>query len=263
MWILVVAVVISTVAILSVSLKSHGQDKSCPPNQESKYISEQERQWKEFKSQFPVVDYDSLEIETDHKKRNERVLKNNRYDTKGILTVFSSLPEDGEGLTHSFDSLPFAGIPIIESEIIVVGEILEAEAYLSNNKKGVYSEFTVHIDEVLKNRLDGVTSGSQITFDRIGGTVRYKNGKTRFYAIRPYGMPRVGRRYVLFLKNTEKTPNYELMTGYELKANNSVGNLDDFPQFEEFAGKDAESFLEVIRKTVGQNSKPRSNHKEK
>jgi hypothetical protein len=256
-WIFVFLVVAITVATSVASLDSQGQDKSCMLNQEQKDLSEQERRWKEFESQLPVVDYDAPEI-ADFKERNERILKNNRYDNRGILSVFSSLPEDGEGLLHSFDSLPYARIPVVESEIVIVGEILDTQAYLSNNKKGVYSEFTLRVDEVLKNSLNKI-NGSQITFDRQGGVVRYKNGKTRVYKIRPYGMPKIGNRYVLFLKNTEKSPNYEILTGYELKANHTVINLDDFPQFEEYAGSDEKSFIKTIRETVAQSSQPAPN----
>lgn len=261
MWILVFVVVVITITTSVASLQSQGQDESCLPKQERKDLSEPLRRWKEFESQFPVADYDAPEI-TDSSERTERILKNNRYDTKGVLGVTSELPGDGEGQSHSFDSLPYAGIPAAESEIVVVGEILDAEAYLSNNKRGVYSEFTLRIDEVLKNGFGNVAKGSQITFDRHGGTVRYKNGKTRVYNIRPYGMPRVGRRYVLFLRNTEKSPNYEIITGYELKANNTVTNLDDFPQFEEYAGKDEKSFIKVVREEIMQPSQTAPNQQE-
>ena len=226
-WILVFIMVVFTISNSLLPLNSKGQNVTCAPNKQQDAAT---RQWDEFVSQFPVVEYDTPII-SDFKKRNERILKNNRYDTKGILSVFSSLPEDGEGVTLSLESLPLDGIPTIESELIITGEITEVEAHLSNNKKGVYSEFTVRIDEILKNNSEKLNNNSQITFDRIGGVVRYSNGKTRIYNIRQYGIPKIGQHYVLFLKNTEKSPNYELLTGYELKTDKTVINLDDFLQF--------------------------------
>lgn len=251
-----------TIAVSVSSLQSQGQDKSRLPEQEKKDISDSLRQWKEFESQFPVADYDAPE-NSGSENPAERILKNNRYDNRNILSVSSSLPGDGEGLIHSFDMLPVEGIPIIESEMIVVGKILGAEAFLSNNKKGVYSEFTLRIEDILKNDARNIIEGNQITFDRQGGVVRYKNGKTRVYKIRPYGMPKVGQRYVFFLKNPEKSPNYEIVTGYELKSNNTVSNLDDFPQFEEYAGKDEMSFLKTVRESIAQFSKSVPNRQEK
>ena len=247
-WALFLEALTLMILTLVLSAQSQGQDKSSLPEQKQKDISDSLRWWKEFESQFPVVDYDAPE--SDSADRAERILKNNRYDNKGILGVSSELPGDGEGQSHSFDTVPYAGIPVLESEIIIIGEILKAEAFLSNNKKAVYSEFTVRIDEVLKNNSENLTKDNRIVFDRQGGTVRYKNGKTRVYNIRPYGMPRVGKRYVLFLRNLEKSPNYEIVTGYELKADNTIVNLDDFPQFEEYKGTDEKSFMKTVRETI-------------
>jgi hypothetical protein len=250
-WILILVIVVATIGISTTSFHTQGQDKSSLTNQNQKDLS-LEQQRKEFDSQFPTALYDAPE-ETDPEKKAKRKLKNKRYDNRGGL-VNDELPiDDNEErvlFTH-FDSI--AGLPASESDIVFVGEVLDAQAYLSNNKKGVYSEFTIRVDEILKNNSTNITQGNVITVDREGGFVRYKNGKTRLHWIGGNRMPRVGRRYVLFLKNPENTLNYEIITGYELKSDD-VSNLDGSEQFRPYRGMDEAAFMKAVREAIAQSS---------
>lgn len=250
-WIVVVIVVIATIANVLGSLRS-SQESSAQTNNVQKTPPREKRDRIEFESQFPVADYDPLE-EFDTEKKTKRKLKSERYDKRPRL-VTDELPiDDGEEsmLIAHFDSI--AGLPAKESEIVVVGEVLDAQAYVSNNKKGIYSEFTIRIDEILKNNSKNITRGASISVDREGGFVRYKNGKKRLYRIGGQLMPRVGRQYVLFLKNLEKSPNYEIITGYELKAD-GVANLDGSPQFIAYRGMDETAFMKAVREAIEQSS---------
>lgn len=246
---IVIAAVVTIVSSIA-SFQTQGQDKSILTKQNEKDSSLEQRK-KEFNSQFPTALYDAPE-EADSEKKVKRKLKNKRYDNRGGL-VSNELPIDDGGesvlFTH-FDSI--AGLPASESDIVVAGEVLDAQAYVSNNKKGVYSEFTIRIDEILKNNSTNITQGSSITVDREGGFVRYKNGKTRLHWIGGTGMPRVGRRYVLFLKNPENTPNYEIITGYELKSD-GIANLDGSEQFRAYRGMDEAVFMKAVREAITQS----------
>lgn len=252
LWILVLIVVTATIGSSIISFQTQGQDKTSLTNTNQKDLSKLEQQRKEFDSQFPTAQYDAPE-ETNPEKKDKRKLKNKRYDNRGGL-VSNELPiDDGEQsvlFTH-FDSI--TGLPASESESVVVGEILGAQAYMSNNKKGVYSEFTIRVDEILKNNSTNITQGSSINVDREGGFVRYKNGKTRLHWIGGTGMLRVGRRYVLFLKNPENTPNYEIITGYELKSD-GIANLDGSEQFRVYRGMDETAFMKAVREAISQSS---------
>jgi hypothetical protein len=66
-------------------------------------------------------------------------------------------------------------------------------------------------------------------------------------------MPRIGRRYVLFLKNPEKSPNYEIITGYELKAD-GIANLNGDEQFRVYREMGEEAFMKAVREAISQSS---------
>src|SRR5439155_5322439 len=108
-------------------------------------------------------------------------------------------------LHHVNPHLP--AFPVRESRVVLIGQIASDAAYLSNDKTGVYSEFTVIAEEVLKNDLAGeLLAGSSITITREGGRIRFPSGRLHWYGIGRQSMPRIGSRYVIFLRGeTEET----------------------------------------------------------
>jgi len=70
-------------------------------------------------------------------------------------------------------------------------------------------------------------------------------------------MPLVGRRYVLFLKNKEKTPNYEIVSGYELKAD-GVKNLNGSEKSRAYAGMDEMTFMKLLYKAIAEGVESRN-----
>ena len=80
--------------------------------------------------------------------------------------------------THPLD-LNLPALPLAESTAVIGGQIRDAKAYLSNDKTGVYSVFTIQIDQVLKNSAQlSVLAGTSIEVERDGGRVRFPNGRT-------------------------------------------------------------------------------------
>ncbi|HEX8197570.1 MAG TPA: hypothetical protein VF571_15350 [Pyrinomonadaceae bacterium] len=240
---LVAMVVFATIAI------SFGT-RSSNSHQDSSKKQNNKRQ--EDRSKYPIADYEAPESEHEI-RRKERKLKNKRYDNRSSSVSKEPPVDDGEEnslFTHSESAV---GLPASESEIVVVGKVLDAQAYISNNKQGVYSEFTFRVDEILKTNSTNITQNSLINVDREGGFVLYKNGKKRLHRIAGFGMPSVGRRYVLFLKNPEKSLNYEIITGYELSAD-GIANLDGFPQFSAYRGMNETAFMKAVREAISQSS---------
>jgi hypothetical protein len=68
-------------------------------------------------------------------------------------------------------------------------------------------------------------------------------------------MARIGRRYVLFLKNPEKSPNYEIITAYELKADGGIDNLNGDEQFRVYRGMDETAFMKSVREAIAQSTR--------
>lgn len=175
-----------------------------------------------FESQLPVADYSAPEP-TDEMERDKRRAKGKKYD-KTELTVD---PYSDVVTTSSHWASGLPAIPVERSSLIIVGSVLDAKAYMSPSKEGVYSEFTISIEEVLKNGAGyKVAAGKKITIDRIGGRVQFSNGKVGQYFVTGQGMPLIGRRYLFFLTSADQDSDYDILTGYELR-NGQVYLLDN------------------------------------
>jgi len=141
-------------------------------------------------------------------------------------------------------------LPFERSSVVVIGQVTDAQAYLSNDKTGVYSAFTVQITEVLKNssRVSLVTSSS-IEVERDGGRVRFPNGRLHIYKSSGQEMPKVGLKYVFFLMDGTDEPVFEILTGYEL-SQGKVYPLDYLPKTRTYASADEADFLRKLRNTT-------------
>ena len=122
--------------------------------------------------------------------------------------------------------------------MIVVGEILDAQAHLSEDKTNVFSEFTVHVTNQLKGNT--LLTGKDIVVERLGGYVKYADGRKLLYRIGTAGMPRVGGQYVLFLRFSNQE--FSILTGYEF-TEQGVEPLDESRQFESLRGLSESAFL--------------------
>jgi hypothetical protein len=109
----------------------------------------------------------------------------------------------------------------------------------------VYSVFSVLIEEVLKHS-GKLTVGSAIEAEREGGRVKFPSGRTHLYMISEQDMPRVGGRYVLFLSETNTENVFEIITGYEIRAD-SVSPLDELPQTRAYENAMPANFLNELK----------------
>jgi hypothetical protein len=119
-------------------------------------------------------------------------------------------------------------MPVSQSDAVVVGIVKDGQAYLSNDRRDIYTEFNIVLQEVVK-----APSGSYLRADdtsaveRNGGAIRLPSGKVLIRAAKDYSMPLIGKRYLLFLRyNGDSTEDYHLLTGYQLEGS-QVYRLDD------------------------------------
>lgn len=203
------------------------------------------------RNQFPIVDYDAPEP-SNEEQRTRRRAKSKKYN-QSPLEVNPSASGDVTVSTHSeLELLP--ALPLNQSDAIVIGTVNDAQAYLSSDKTGVYSEFTIRLGEILKDdRLSPLPSDSSIVAARQGGQVRFPSGSTHLYFNSKARMPRVGRRYLFFLKRTDEQQYFDLLTGYELRAG-KVYPLDELKQFSSYMNVDESTFLNEIRNAVKTSS---------
>src|SRR5262252_4697773 len=200
----------------------------------------------EIDARVPVTDYDAPQS-TNAEENAKRWKKNKHYDDGGMV-----MKNPGEGTastleSHAFFALP--ALPTAQSDAILTADVLKSEAHLSNDKTGVYSEFNVQVNEVLKNTGPTLSQGSLIVLSRRGGKVRYASGRVFQYEIMFQYMPAVGGRYVFFLKAIPDTDDYEFLTGYEIESGH-VQPLDGGPQFDAFRGKEVTRFINTVRDAI-------------
>jgi hypothetical protein len=119
------------------------------------------------------------------------------------------------------DPMPFA------SSDVVVGTVSTAQAHFSNDKRDIYSEFKITIQEVVKNSANPyLRVGNSVDIQRPGGAVRLPSGKVLTRAVYANSMPQIGGRYLLFLKYDPSKEDYAVLMGYELDGD-EVYRLDE------------------------------------
>lgn len=199
-------------------------------------------------SEAPVLDVNAPDS-TDPKKKE----KAKKYNRK-VSAVDPLLVQTVEVYHWPKD---FPPLPSDQSKLVVIGEVTEAKAYLSADKTGVYSEFTIRIEQVLKNS-SGLTleENSSIVAERMGGRVKYPSGHISRYFVAGQRMPREKRRYVLFLTTEDGDEDLYILTGYELRAGR-VYPLDSATtvNFDAYNGAGESTYINELRASISISAK--------
>jgi hypothetical protein len=144
----------------------------------------------------------------------------------------STVPELGEDSEAGLVDLPPTHskkdpMPFNTSDAVVVGTVTAGQSYFSNDKRDIYSEFKLNLQEIIKNsETVYLRANDSIDIQRKGGAIRLPSGKVLTRAVRADSMPQIAGRYLLFLKYDQATEDYTVLNGYQL-AGNEVYRLDD------------------------------------
>jgi hypothetical protein len=243
-------VVTAVAAMTALRAQDQTSNKEQPSSQEKQRIA--------FERQFPVIDYASPGP-SEAEKRAQRRVKSKKYDG-------AAMPID-ERADTVFSTLDWAAglpaLPVDRSQAIILGEVTDAQAYLSDDKTAVYSEFTVSIEDVLKNdnSVPLYVTG-KVVVERSGGRVRFPSGHTVLQFTNGQGMPLVGHRYVFFLTHDfpllgHQEQDFYLLTGYEFKGTH-VALLDNpgggTHPMTRHNGADVAAFLKNLQATIARAS---------
>ena len=187
---------------------------------------------------FPIAEFASSE--TKDAKRKARAEKRDKSHWRVD-------PDSVSDSTVRVDSVDFSlpAFPTKEAQAVIIGTVSDAKAYLSNDKSGVYSVFRVLVEEVLKHS-GKLTVGSSVEAEREGGRVKFPSGRMHLYMVSEQDMPQVGGRYVFFLKETNTEDVFEIITGYEIRAD-SVSPLDELPQTRSYENATPSNFLNELK----------------
>lgn len=241
-WVLVVLGAV-TVGTVVATFGVPAQDNSARP-------ARQKFDRAEFESQFPVTDINKPGP-ADPEKRARWQAKGKKYAGIGL-----PITERAEVITVNNEwDVGLPALPVAESRLVVIGEVTDAQAYVSDDKDWVYSEFTIRVEEVLKNTGSvALTQGTPLIADRDGGRVRFPSGRTTLQYIRGQGMPRAGRRYALFLTHADRELGAHILTAYELRGgrvfpvDNPAGG--QHPVATVYKGTDETTFLNDLRTAI-------------
>jgi hypothetical protein len=174
---------------------------------------------------FPVAQFDEEEPNSEQGRQMKE--KRQRYNASHLV-VPNPAAWVSEGVLSSEGYLDFPALPVIESDAILIATVSTSEAHVSENKRGVFSEFNLAVESVLKNHND-LKEGSLLSVDRVGGYVKYPNGQQVLYRVSGVNMPEVGTRYLFFLSGKKK-PDLIILTAYALTSE-GVSALDFSSQF--------------------------------
>lgn len=189
---------------------------------------------------FPIVDYSSESLSEDEREKSKK------YD-EGMQVIFSDISKDEVVLSTLHWAEGLKALPVEESDLVVLGKVIEAKAHLSAAKKSVFSEFKIKIENVYKNNTQQkVETEDFIKAEREGGVVKYSSGYKNWFRVAGQQMPSVDSKYVFFLTNDFPIlGRYEkdlyILTAYELKKGKIIplDNPDDsHPIVSTYKGKE-------------------------
>jgi hypothetical protein len=185
---------------------------------------------------------------TDSTEQTLRHARNSRYD-KSYPSRLDELRLDTVGvsrISHFWVNMP--ALPTAESDAVILGEVIDSQGYVSNDKTGAYSEFTIRVEKIFKD--DGRLSNGLVVADREGADVQLPDGRIIRYRIVDQGIPLIGRRYIFFLRYDNQGKDYHILTGYGLHKER-VSPLDDsVGRFAVYKGSDATIFLGAVTAAV-------------
>ena len=244
-------ILLAMVMLVGTGIAFSGTTTTPPPTFSQN--QQDQAKWKareeEKRKHFPTAEFNEAEP-TDPLKRAQRKQKQKRKNGMGLVSL-NPEPDMGGGLIVPHNQFDFPGLPVEQSPVIVIGDVLQSEAHLSEDKLGVYSEFTIRLVEVIK--AESSLPASEMIVERLGGYVRYQDGRKLLYRVGTGDMPRVGARYLFFLKPTPEL-DYSILTAYEF-GDKGIIALDPSPQFERYERYAPNALRSLVVEAVNKSAK--------
>jgi len=204
----------------------------------------------------PVVDLDNPSP-TDRIDKNARKLKNARHDKSGPIKI-DSYPNAREVRSDPEWRAGFSDLPADKSDVVVEATVGDSKAFLSEDRTGIYSEFTIVVSRILKVA-SGLTinPADRIVTERFGGKVRYPSGQVVRWFVPRQGVPIVGKTYLFFLAKADQD-SYTLLTAYEIQGNRIFALDGSRTQsgrqgasiFDRHNGQDFENFMQEVERAI-------------
>lgn len=204
-------VILLTVLIVPFIVVLYGQKTTEDP----KRRVEQKDDLASFKATFPIVEYSNADISEPLRRE-----KSKKYGK--VAVVNPNVLDNSQVGAHLDWEVGLSALPVDKSRIIVMGKVVQATAFLSENKASVYSEFEIEIGQIFKNdRMNELKIGDKICAERQGGVVRFATGFETWFFIGGQKMPSLQKQYLFFLSNDfpgigTHAKDLHILTAYEL-----------------------------------------------
>jgi hypothetical protein len=217
---------------------------------------------------IPIADYNPSEIKNPEEDQL-RKLRNSKFDMDKSLHTAETINQfrlSEKSFENQFVATIFspekvrAALPVSRSKLIVIAEIVEGKAYLSNDKTAVYSEFTLKIEEVLKQGSDlYVAKNGNLAILRRAGGIRFPSGKVYYRTFEDYyALPEVGGRYLMFLYEDKATKSFVELAGYKFQSGEVLpldGTTENkvnehFREFYKYKGYREKDFIDIVKKEI-------------
>ncbi|MGZ8843952.1 MAG: hypothetical protein ACXW18_09845 [Pyrinomonadaceae bacterium] len=260
----IIIVSLSTAALLGglfVVFSGHGQSNQQNSTADPVAFGQSAKQLDDAAA--PVVDLSNVS-EVDRVDKNARKLKNARHDKSGTDKTHP-YPNVSDVVGEPEWRSGYSDLPVDKSDVVVEAVVADSRAFLSEDKTGIYSEFTLIVSKILKVG-SGLTInlGDRIVTERFGGKVRYPSGQVTRWRIARQGVPIIGKKYLFFLAKLDED-SYQLLTAYEIRGSKIValdGSRTELGKqggsiFDKHNGKDLSQFMEEVEMAIN-NSHSRS-----
>jgi hypothetical protein len=185
----------------------------------------------------------------------KRQLKNEVFSHTGFPVVTKmvsagSIPEITLPVPSSSANLP--ALPLPQSDLVIVGKVIDMKAYLASGGNGIYSEIQIEPEEVLKGDNPDVAKGLAVIAHRPGGVVLFKDGGVQIYKVAQQDWPIFGHEYLFFLKSSQ-AGDFDLLTAYRLRGG-FVSALDDAGNknspFHVYHGAKEKDFMSAVKRAI-------------
>lgn len=180
--------------------------------------------WAQDEDDKPLV----LDIEDYRKKpkKEKRTKKNKRLNQKWKSSKITELPEGVEELPIISNNFAWrAALPTPISDAVIIGTVKSRSAHLTDSETFLYTEYDVEVETIYKDSSKKLKVGESAMLDRLGGSVRFKSGRTQHYRIANQGLLKPNQRYLLFLtsdSSNKPSGDFLIATGYRLTGNKAT-----------------------------------------
>jgi hypothetical protein len=149
-----------------------------------------------------------------------------------------------------------------KSKIIVIGTPTTSMCRLSSDGTYITTDYNVQLEQVLKGDLrltanPSQTTSTSLTVKLLGGYVKFEDGTSAVMLTPGFKKMEIGKRYVLFLSDRDKTrPGDLILTGgpqglFEITGDSKIQpHGRDIDKVKQYKDADAQAFFQTIRESI-------------